>query len=262
MTLADAYKKMLEQLTDREREVLDARFAGGAPLSLSGDLLPAKPPEPKPDRIAIEMAHARKSFAKHEIVKGSEGRWLLKQPGTNNFWFEVVVLAGGCLLVHGDIQAVIFGRYHAHENDTPTRAARQMVLWMGTRKRPDDSYFVEKAGLGGTADETIWTYDEDTLREQIKELIKEVSDGEVDEDGEVDSHKRERREELEDVLARVGDVSLEEIQREVYDALEGDGESVPRGKIISSSMIYAHAALQRLTGLFDAADENGKEPPR
>lgn len=245
MTLADAYKKMLEQLTDKEREVLGKRFpATGLPETLVDVCIPAT----KPDRITVEMVHARKSFEKHEIVKWSEGRWFLKQPGTNNFWFEVVVLAGGYLLVHGDIQAVMFGCYHANENDTPHRAARRTVLWMGTRKRPDDGYFIEKAGIGGTADETIWTYDEDTLREEISELIKEVSDGEV----EVDSRKHDRREELEDVLARVGDVSLEEIQREVYDALDGDGESVPRGKILSSSMVYAHAALQRLTKLLEA----------
>ena len=251
MTLADAYKKMLEQLTDKEREVLGKRFpATGLPETLPATGLPE--PEPEVDRIAVEMVHARKSFEKHEIVKWSEGRWLLKQPGTSTFWFEVVVLAGGYLLVHGDIQAVMFGCYHANENNLPTTTARQMVLWMGTRKRPDDGYFIEKAGIGGTADETIWTYDEDTLREEIADLIKEVSDGEVDEDDEVDSRKHDRREELEEILTRVGDVSLEEIQSQVYDALEGDAESIPRGKLLSSSMVYAHAALQRLTKLLEA----------
>ena len=245
MTLADTYKKMLEQLTDKEREVLGKRFPAGLPETLPATGLPE--PEPEVDRIAVEMVHARKSFEKHEIVKWSEGRWFLKQPGTSTFWFEVVVLAGGYLLVHGDIQAVMFGCYHANENDTPHRAARRTVLWMGTRKRPDDGYFIEKAGIGGTADETIWTYDEDTLREEIAELIAAARESEA-----VTEPDTDLREELEEILTRVGDVSLEEIQSQVYDALEGDAESVPRGKLLSSSMVYAHAALQRLTKLLEA----------
>jgi len=224
VSLADIAKKMQDSLTDREREILAARF-------------PAKPV----DRLTTEMKQAREAFAKHAISKQSEGRWLLRQPDTSTFWFEVVVLAGGHLLVHGDIQAVVFGHYHAHKDATPADAARQMVFWMAQRSYPDDGYFIEKASIGGTADETIWTYDEDVLRTEIEALVREAADAHPD-----------TLQGLQDALDSVGVDSLEETQHMVWEALDGDTESIPHGRRISSAMIYAHAALQRLASLLDA----------
>lgn len=205
----------------------------------------------KKDRVADYMKFARESFAKHQIAKASEDRWLVRQPGTSAFWFEVVSLAGGMMLVHGDIDAVLFGRYYPGENMTEEQAAIEKIHWMASRTRPDDCYFVEKAkiGTGSGSDGILFTKDEDVFREEIRDLIKQESEGEVDEDGEVDSRKRERREALEDALHSVGSSTHEEVQRAIYDALEGDAESVPEGKIVSSTMVHIHAALQRLAEL-------------
>jgi hypothetical protein len=227
MSLADAVKGSQDRLTDREREVLVERF-----------LLTSATPE---GRVGREMAQAREAFAKHAIVKQSEGRWLLRQPDTSHFWFEAVVLAGGHLLVHGDIQAVMFGHYHASKYETPEAAARETVCWMAHRRYPDDSYFVEKARIGGTADETIWTHDDDVLRAEIAELIQEFADAHPD-----------TLEGLQAALDSVGVDSLEETQRTVCEAFDGDTESIPYGRRISSAMVYAHAALQRLASLLDA----------
>jgi len=201
--------------------------------------------EPKTDLISQEMEWARKNFAKHEITKSSEGRWLVRQPETSTFWFEVVVLAGGHLIVHGDIQAVIFGRYSSGD-------AQQTVNWMAQRERPDDSYFVEKAKIGGTSHETIWSSDDEVLREEIQELIREVSQDEIDDVGDVDCRCKERREALEEALGAVGYVSLEQTQTAICDAFDGDWERIPTGQRISANMVYAHAALQCLARLLDA----------
>lgn len=220
--IAKIAQNMQAQLTDREREVLAERF-------------PAK------GTLGKEMQFAREAFVKHTIAKQSEGRWLLRQPGASHFWIEVVVLAGGHLLVHGDIQAVIFGHYHAHKDATPEAVARQTVYWMAQRLYPDDGYFIEKASIGGTADETIWTYDEGVLRTEIEALIRESADAHPD-----------TLQGLQDALDSVGADSLEETQRMVCEALDGDSESIPRGRRISSAMIYAHAALRKLASLLDA----------
>lgn len=201
-----------------------------------------------------EMAQARESFAKHEIVKWSEGRWLLKQPGTGTFWFEVVVLAGGSMIVHGDIQAVVFGHYSARKDATPDATAWQMVHWMASRKRPDDHYFIEKAGIGGTADETIWTPDDDVLRAEIVELIAAARESEAAAEPDTDLRDTDLSDTLEDALDNVGSLTHEQVQHAVYEALDGDAESVPQGRRVSAAMIYAHAALQRLAELLDAED--------
>lgn len=255
----ETYRRLRDQLTDREQEILDARLATSTPAfehALGLERTSKAPAPSAKDRTTWLMAAARENFAKHQIVKTNPGRWLVRQPGSSTFWFEVVVLAGGSMIVHGDVQAVIFGHYCPSRDDAPDAIAWQTVHWMASCRRPDDHYFVEKADIGGTAHETIWTYDSDTFRQQIRELIAEVSEGEVDEDGTVDAHKRVRREALEAALERVSVTSVGTMQQDICDALDGDSERIPSGEVISSAMIYAHAALQCLARLLDA-EENG-----
>ena len=217
-----------------------------------------KPTRTTKQRVTDQMKHARNSFAKHRITESSHGRWLVKQPGTSTFGFEVVVLAGGKLLIHGDINAVIFAHFHPNQHDSAEDNASACVHWMASRKRPDDHYFIEKAKIGSDSDDTVWTRDDDTLREETQDLIKQESEGEVDEDGAVDSKKRDRREALEHALNMIGSSTHEEVQREVYEALDCDGESVPQGKIVSTTMVYAHAALQRLDVLLKEVSDKQK----
>jgi hypothetical protein len=247
--LDDHYQKLRAQLTGREREILDARFAAAKP-ALGLGLTSKIPVRSTKDRVTAYMAMARENFEKHQIVKTGQGRWLVRRPGTNVFWFEVVILAGSSMLVHGDVQAVMFGRYHPSEVDSADDIAWQMVHWMASRERPDDHYFVEKAGLGGTADETIWTRDEDTLRQEILELIDETMRAGGENDSfDSDCHYAEVTSSLTEALDSVGSASHEEVQRAVYEAMDGDGERVPKGRRISSAMVYAHAALQCLARL-------------
>jgi hypothetical protein len=220
--------------------------------------------EPALDRVAVQAAQARKDFRNHQIVKESLGRWLVQQPDNCAFWFECVVLEGGYLLVHGDIQAVLFGIYSAHRDTPKDIAALQTLYWMAQRTRPDDHYFVEKAQRG-TSRDTIWTYDEAVLRDEIRDLIREAHETEAETENKSIGRKFETRdgfpsnkpavrsEELEYILENVGsDTTLEETQRAIYELFDGDCESVPQGKIVSAAMIHAHAALQRLAELLDA----------
>ncbi len=50
---------------------------------------------------------ASEAYAEHRLVRTGDDRWLIR--GTDAFyWAEVVVLAGNRLLVHGDVEAVLF----------------------------------------------------------------------------------------------------------------------------------------------------------
>lgn len=189
-------------------------------------------------RLLDLMDRARKAYANHRIVKEETGRWLLGGPTGSGYWFEVVVLAGGRLLFHGDTSPVIFARYHPSETLSPDLLAVETVGWMASRSRPDDRYFLEKAKIGTEAEELIFREDEEALREEISQLIQEEKEA-----GHLSVAK-----DLSRVREMVESDNFSEVQREIYDLL-GDAERIPRGQVVSSGMVYAHAGLQRLFSL-------------
>lgn len=201
--------------------------------------------KPRVDRIAADMERAKENFTHHVIRKESEGRWLLSRPGSQGYWFETVVLAGGYLLVHGDIQAILFGGYHSDNINVP-ESNLGCIRWMAKRSRPDDPYFLEKAKLGTGTDALLWEEDDDVLREEIEDLIQETKASDVEYPREDTPRVLEA---LEEALGEIGgDSTHAEIQKAIYEAID-DGERVPRGRKITMSMVFAHAALQKLYSL-------------
>lgn len=81
---------------------------------------------------AERMQKAAAMFAGHEIVSSSVdgiyGRWDLRAPGTSNDAAEIVELAGGHIVVHGDIDALLIGPHRCHQKagDAIMRAARDV----------------------------------------------------------------------------------------------------------------------------------------
>jgi len=86
----------------------------------------------------FELATA--AFAEHRIVK-NEGplpdpnRWHIRREGTSMYWVEIVHLFGGRLLVHGDIQEVLWKGGPA--------GWRESIDWVANS---DISYAWEKCG--------------------------------------------------------------------------------------------------------------------
>lgn len=182
---------------------------------------------------------ARDSYANHRIVSYERGHWLLKAPDTNVFWVEVVALAGGKLLVHGDTGPVLFGQL-SDRFDNFDLYAKGLVRWMGNRKRPDDSYFMEKARIGTETEAALYTPDLGEFQREMESMIAEEEDARL-------------KTELQEILDRVGphEDEIPKAQEEIYDLL-GDPERIPKGRVVSTSVIYAYAALQRLVVLLDA----------
>lgn len=95
-----------------------------------------------------ELAKASvEAFSSHSIVSrstspsrsGDLGRWVMRDAKRSSFyWVEVAELYGGTLIVHGDIQFVVFRMYDVTGN--PGRYLR----WMN-RPSPSDHYMREKA---------------------------------------------------------------------------------------------------------------------
>jgi hypothetical protein len=195
---------------------------------------------------------AEAAFAHHQIRESSEGRWVLMERDGRGwqpyYWTEVVILRGGKLLAHGDIDSVIFEAY-VHYRDP-----LNVLAWMG-RHPLADSYAVQKASKG-TGSELALTTDPDVCRHELHERLEELyrDTAELVAQGEPTRAEDERAEHLRDaleMLARGGGV--EEVRRELYDAGE-DPESIHRlGEVPSARVFYAHAAIRRLQALLDAA---------
>lgn len=215
------------------------------------------PKQTPAEALESQINLAREAYANHQIHSYAHGHWTLRNPKSNSYWTEVVALAGGKLLVHGDMGPVIFGRYSpgalGYKDPNYDVYAANVVRWMGNRKRPDDGYFLEKARIGSECEGLIYEPDIDVFREELTKLIKSESEGEVDSDGEVDGTIRELRLALQEVLDGLGDEVSEipEAQREIYDIF-CDSERIPYGRSLTSGVVYAHAALQKLVSLFES----------
>lgn len=91
-------------------------------------------------------AESKLRFAKHVIASRGERRWRLQVRLPNGiwdprFWVEVLVLDGGKLMVHGDVETVVFGRY------TDSRSVEATLRWIG--RCTDIGYYVaQKAAIG------------------------------------------------------------------------------------------------------------------
>lgn len=114
---------------------------------------------PRPGtRAAVKEAMQQKRFVqitewfdRHAIVEHSTNRVLFRRLRTEPadkhgrwegfYWFEVALLAGGVLLVHGDIEHVLFG--YADARTTLDGA----LNWIGQTKL-GDPYVYEKAKIG------------------------------------------------------------------------------------------------------------------
>lgn len=220
--------------------------------------------------LAAHQAQARKAFENHVIRSREPGRWVVQAPyldekgGWNsNFWIEVVVLMGGKLLVHGDIDHVMFAHYG--QFDDPERVLR----WMGGTT--DLGYYVhQKACIGmggrGGADKCLDSLSEGVWLDHALDRIEDEMGGEkldpttFDDEGEwIDALPIGDwfRNLLREVMVENRD--LEEVTQDTRHMSSDAYEAgvFEWGRVPSTRLIYAHEALRRLVALLDA--EKSKE---
>lgn len=81
---------------------------------------------------AERMQKATEMFANHAIashsVDGDFGRWLLRNPKDSENWCEIVELAVGHLIVHGDIVLVIDQRANVEAAFRDCQDADQRIV--------------------------------------------------------------------------------------------------------------------------------------
>jgi hypothetical protein len=235
--------------------------------------------------IADHQERARKSFEHHVIRSRDDRSWVCQRPYTDEkggwdstFWFEAIVLAGGELYVHGDIDGMHFAHYGKHETK------EEVLRWMGETR--DLGYYVaQKAriGMGSVAnqcvesvDEGVWLDDalqhvEERARQRAWDAPSDDEDVEASEDDEdevvVVNGKRTNVEDLpvsEEVRALIRDV----LSSGFEDALNADKHKSAEcyeagafewGQVPSYRLIFAHEALRCLVRLLDAEKAMARE---
>lgn len=218
------------------------------------------------DYLARFQEQAREAFKDHVIRSRDARSWLCFKPYTDEkggwhstFWFEVIVLAGGELYVHGDISGVHFAHYGSHTNP------EQVLRWMGGRASVD-GYVMEKARIGMSlpnaatitleiTDEGVWLdealdYIESSILD-TKGLLAQVDQEDLD----LEPYRDQIPEWLMDMVGQVLDgddlaeifASNEFASGEAYEA-----GALRWGEVPSTRLIYAHEALRALVRLLDA----------
>ena len=99
----------------------------------------------------------RENMANHVILARSitnekQASFTIGNPGESFYIAEIVVLRWGHLLVHGDVDAVIFGVCSGY------KSWRDVLNWMN---RADYGYAEEKASIGSTCSEMARGFDEE-----------------------------------------------------------------------------------------------------
>jgi len=105
----------------------------------------------------------RETMANHVILARSimnekQASFTIGKPGESFYLAEVVVLRWGHLLVHGDVDAVIFGVCSGY------KSWRDVLDWMN---RADYGYAEEKASIGSTCSEMARGFDEEVALSKI-----------------------------------------------------------------------------------------------
>ena len=180
---------------------------------------------------------ATESFKDHEITRSGYRRWHLKKPGTSCYWTEVIATANG-VYVNGDVDVVVFGGGD-HISGT------DQVKWLGATK--SFGYVVEKAQIGFSNRDIVYTYDSEVAADQIREAKNEY----------IKNGKTKYVHVFDEALdaLEMGDLR-EQILPALYeheDVWYLFDECSRIGDVVAPRIFYAHAALQKLHQLLTSA---------
>lgn len=200
------------------------------------------------------MVRAEKAYARHQIRSvGACGlRWTIAEKVDNgwssNLWAEIVVLAGGSLLVHGDFEPCLFSGFSGGD-------ARATVAWIGGHT--DVDYPCGKASIGLGGSEFTEELSGEVLCADIAALIESWEERTGDEILE------ETKDRLDEAYECAEDVSDQgELRAIVSELVEEDvidsEEASSMGEVTTYRVVMAHAAIRRLHTLLTAEAEKAK----
>jgi hypothetical protein len=211
------------------------------------------------------IAECRETFANHTIASRGDGRWVLREPGTSNMQCEIVALAWGTLLVHGDFDHCIWTGYSGKGGP------EAIVRWIG--RQSGLGYICQKAVKGLEDHRLVEEINGEVLAHNLQEYLDEwrvqnALDDERDAPSEDEQRERERiTEALESAIEDAGVASEHDDGHRIVWALADDGvidseTAGSLGVVTTRRVIRAWQAVARLHELLDeesaASVKNGE----
>lgn len=200
-------------------------------------------------------------YVNHTIVGESPNQWLLQNTSTKRprgtasgaYWAEVAVLSCGKVVIHGDTEPLMLDSYASRAPVlgmepilfAPARFA-EVIRHAAKSARPDSDEFLKM--VKRVMPQAMWRPSIDRLREEVAEMIAAIDSD--DYPGMYPAQRAGLAEILVDSRDS-GDWMVPVFKKRVYE-ITGDPEVVPKGHVLSSGVIAAHAILRRLDALLDA----------
>ena len=191
------------------------------------------------NRLDTVVKLAKSSFENHDIVAESDNWWAISKSNSSQYATTIFADPLGYLYVNGDIDPIIFGIYK--DSHDPI----DIVHWIGSHEI--DKYIIQKAKIGTQCENAIYNYDRDIAIAEVKERFEYLKNNDYDLDF-------TDKEDFEYMLSglKLGNIVPHEASRILFEQIENTDflegiEDV--GKVVSSRLIYAHAAVNKLSGL-------------
>lgn len=177
----------------------------------------------------FEKAHSESVLLKQDVIAPNRALYVIGRPKSSAYRTEIAVLSWGTLLVHGDIDTVVFANYFNAKNP------REVIAWMANAS---SGHAREKAsiGSGGKIAQDV------DLDIAVKDLLEIRRQGYISADCAREAN----------AYLKNGD--LEAAKRAIYE-FSGDAELCDLGSVVDSRIFMAQAALQRLLFLLDTQGE-------
>lgn len=201
------------------------------------------------ERLEGLKRDAEEVFSEHVLQRKDTTRWVIQRPKRSEFWAEIMKLEGGKLLIHGDIDPVIFAYYSGGEDNSP-----EAVLQWVANMWDSPSYAQQKASIGSSSRAYTTDYDPQIAASDIQFLIDQYVEEFTAEEGGLETKEDEEIPEpevitgLKALFEQVDTLSAVEMWNEIYE-VTGDVESSAVGDCIAPRVVYAVAAVRRLVEL-------------
>lgn len=168
------------------------------------------------------------TFKNHKLVKSGDDRWIIRRPGTSQFWVEIAILSAGTVMIHGDIAPAIFAHYSGDSTEGCLRWVAEMAN--------NFEYGSAKMSIG-----------------MLENLGAEYRSKKAEEDIENLAERYEHDEEKHEKLMELADMApykeRHEVYEEIYDITGEAEDCYGIGEAPSSRFLLAVSAVERLVEL-------------
>lgn len=182
-------------------------------------------------------------------VNEKEGWWVIGRPEDSAYRVQICVLKWGSLLVHGDIDPVMFGHFRDR------RATREAVVrWIA---RSNIDYVEEKANIG--MGRSMCRREHEVMLWQVEDRIRntlEDYEGDIEKLSATEKRRLIMWNEVKDMIKN--EHNPDEIDDYIY-STTSDSEDILSGAVTEIRVLWAYYLLRKLVELIDARQVDAQQ---